>query len=210
MRLLGGKPLIQYTLEAARDCALIDDIFISSDDREVVELASELGIGVPYDRPAAISGDTVSMFETVQDGLNWLQSKDGGLPDVIALLQPTSPLRNATHLEEAIEFFFKSSANTLVSVHQMKDHPFECIKGQSGSWQYLAKPNGVSYRQAYPDDYYYINGAIYLMRTPWLIENERFCEDGAAYLYEMDAQNGVDIDSEIDFMYAEFLQKMIK
>ena len=209
MRLLGGKPLIQFTLEAARDCALIDDIFISSDDRKVVELASELGIDVPYDRPAAISDDTASMFETVRDGLNWLQSKDGVLPDVIALLQPTSPLRNATHLQEAIELFSQSSANTLVSVHRMRDHPFECINGQSGSWQYLAKPKGASYRQAYPDDYYYINGAIYLMRTPWLIENERFCEDGAAYIYEMNVQNGVDIDSETDFMYAEFIRKMI-
>jgi len=94
-----------------------------------------------------------------------------------------------------------------VSVHPLREHPFESIRGISGSWQYLAGSGTELYRQAYPNDYYYINGAIHLIRTPWLIETGRFVEDKLSLIYEMTCQNGVDIDSEVDFKYAEFLQK---
>lgn len=203
MRLLGGKPLVQYTLEAARECALVDDIFVSTDDRDVSELSKSLGLDVPYHRPEEVSGDTASMIETVRDGLEWLKGQSQALPDVVALLQPTSPFRAACHLQQALEMFLKSEAHTLVSVHRMNDHPFECVNGKSGEWRYLAQPNSATRRQDYPEDFYYINGAIYLVRTPWLLEHGRFFEDRAALLYEMNPKDGIDIDEELDLLVAE-------
>lgn len=205
MRLVGGKPLVQYTLEAARDCPLVDSLFVSTDDVDVAGVARSLGIDVPYERPATVSGDTAAMFDTVRDGLEWLQGQGGELPDVVALLQPTSPLRTAHHLQEALTQFLDSPANTLVSVNCMNDHPFECVSGTSGDWRYLAQPDGASRRQDYPNDFYYINGAIYLVRTPWLLAESRFFEDGAALLYEMDRHAGIDIDEELDLLIAQAL-----
>lgn len=205
MRLVGGKPLVQYTLEAARDCPEVDSIFISTDDADVVEVAASLGLEVPYNRPATVSGDRTSMFDTVRDGLEWLQAQGGKLPDVIALLQPTSPLRTAHHLQEALVQFLNSAANTLVSVNRMNDHPFECVRGESGDWRYLSEPDGALRRQDYPSEFYYINGAIYLVRTPWLMRNGRFFEDNAALLYEMKAHDSIDIDEELDLLVAEVM-----
>lgn len=203
MRLLGGKPLVQYTLEAARGCVLVDDVFVSTDDGNVSALSKSLGLDVPYHRPESVSGDTASMIETVRDGLEWLKGRSQELPDVVALLQPTSPFRAASHLQQALELFLQSDANTLVSVHRMNDHPFECVSGKSGDWRYLVQPSSATRRQDYPENFYYINGAIYLVRTPWLLEHDRFFEDQAALLYEMDPYDGIDIDEELDLLIAE-------
>lgn len=201
---LNGKPLIQYTIEAARASMYVDDIFISSDDPEIIGFCESLGVQVPYRRPEALATDTTSMVEMVLHALDWMRNSGQGLPDCLLLLQPTSPLRTARHIDEAVELFRSAGKESLMSVHEMTEHPFECVRMKENGWEFLAGQGAHTRRQDYMENFYFINGAIYLA-TPEFVERERaFFREGESALYFMEASAGVDIDDLSDLRLAEF------
>lgn len=202
---LAGKPLIQYTIEAVRQSRRQLEIFISSDDPEIIDFCRSLGVDVPYQRPAKLAADETPMVDAVIHALDWLQEKNRSLPQAILLLQPTSPLRNAQDIDQAIDFFITAGADSLISVHPMLEHPYECLEKVGDGWRLLARPaQAVKRRQEYDDKYYFINGAIYLARTEFLLQKRIFVEEGSSLLYVMDPARGVDIDTFHDFQRAEF------
>jgi CMP-N,N'-diacetyllegionaminic acid synthase len=203
---LGGKPLIQYTLEAARASVHIDDIFLSTDDEEIAAFCSRFGVVTPYRRPPVLSGDRAPMIAALVDGLEWYSRECGQQPDEVLLLQPTSPLRAPQDIDDAVERFRRRAADTLASVHAMSEHPCECLVAQDDGWQYLvAPPADATRRQDYGNKYYFINGAIYLARTSVLLKERRLVIPGATLLHEMPRERGIDVDSLTDLAYAEAL-----
>lgn len=209
LALLNGKPLIQYTIEAAQKSKYINNIFLSSDDYEIIKFCSSLGLSVPYQRPAYLATDGASMIDTVMHALDWLKN-NMSLPDSVILLQPTSPLRTADDIDRAIESFLKESMDSLISVHKMIEHPYECVKLEREGWSYLAKPlKKVVRRQDYQEEFFYINGAIYIAKTEFLIRGKTFIVYGKTGLYFMNPANGVDIDNEFDLKRAEFYMRYI-
>ena len=104
---LNGKPLIHYTIEAAKESKLIDEIFLSSDDKEIIEVAKQLDLYTSYVRPDKFSGDTATGADVVIDALDWLAKSRGYVPDAVLLLQPTSPLRVSADIDGAIRQFEK-------------------------------------------------------------------------------------------------------
>ena len=208
MARLNGKPLVQYTIEAAQASVHVNTIFLSSDDPDVISLAESLGLEVPYRRPAELALDTTPMIDTVLDGLQWLRDEKGDTPDSILLLQPTSPLRRSVDIDNAIERFVATNSESLVSVHQMSEHPYECIKQKPEGWSFLQKPEDPAYRrQDYKDQFYFINGAIYLATVPFLIKNRSFVVEGNTTLYIMPPVFGLDVDTVFDLRKCEFYLK---
>jgi N-acylneuraminate cytidylyltransferase/CMP-N,N'-diacetyllegionaminic acid synthase len=202
---LNGKPLIQYTLEAAQKSRYVTDILISSDDAEIIDFCKNCGIDVPYRRPAELAGDASTMMDAVLHALGWLEAKGSSLPEAILLLQPTSPLRTSRHIDEAIAKFSKGFSESLVSVHEMIEHPYECVRKETNAWSYLAKPEiTATRRQDYKELFYYINGAIYLAKTEMLLREKTFLIEGETELYIMEPLYGIDIDEEYDLRRAEF------
>lgn len=205
---LMGRPLIAYTLEAAVKSRLMTDLFISTDDEVVISICEAMGIAVSYRRPPELASDTAPMSDVIDDGLKWLKQNSECSPEAVVILQPTSPFRDFEDIDKAITMFLESGQDTLVSVHKMLEHPYECIKklGASGKWGFLETPaKTVFRRQDYENDYFYINGAIYIVSSDYWSKTRAFIDEGETVLYEMSAEHGVDIDDIKDLYLAEAL-----
>jgi CMP-N,N'-diacetyllegionaminic acid synthase len=208
---LAGKPLIQYTVEAAQNSKYVDEIFISSEDDEIIGFCRSLGVEVPYLRPRQLAGDRTAMIDTVLHGLTWKQKKGLPLPDSVLILQPTSPLRESRHIDEAVEQFMLDGAESLISVNKMIENPYECVRVTQGGWTLLAKPaESVFRRQDYRDSFYYINGAIYLAKVRFLRRQRTFFIEGETSLFFMSPEYSVDIDNTQDLRRAEFYLRQLE
>jgi CMP-N,N'-diacetyllegionaminic acid synthase len=205
LALLAGKPLIQYTLEAALASREIDDILLSTDDEEIAAFCAHAGVTTRYRRPAPLAGDDAPMLAALEHALEWYARERGSLPQEVLVLQPTSPLRTAADIDGAVARFRQSPADTLASVHRLAEHPSECLAvEEGGGWRYLVPPPpSAARRQDYRGDYFFINGAVYLARTAALLRERRFVVPGATLLYEMPRAHGIDVDSLLDLAYAE-------
>jgi CMP-N,N'-diacetyllegionaminic acid synthase len=203
---LAGKPLIQYTIEAARGSRHSLDLFISSDDLEIISFCRSLGVAVEYQRPPELAKDETPMVDAVVHALEWLREKNRPWPQAILLLQPTSPLRSAGDIDQAIDLFLAGDADSLVSVHRMTEHPYLCLEAEGGGWRFLVRPfRRMTRRQEYEDKFYSFNGAIFLVKTEMLIREHTLVKEGESLLYKMDPARAVDIDTFQDLQWAEFL-----
>lgn len=203
---LAGKPLLQYTLEAALASRQIDDTLLSTDDEEIAAFAAQCGAATRYRRPPQLAGDDAPMIAAVEHALEWYAREHSRPPDAVLLLQPTSPLRTVADIDGAIARFREAGADTLASVHRLSEHPCECVVAAGRSWQYLVPPPvACAGRQDYPGGFFFINGALYLARTEVLRRERRFIVPGATLLYEMPRERGIDIDSPLDLACAAAL-----
>jgi len=206
---LNGKPLIQYTVDIAMESKKIDRVFLSSDDDEIISRVQKMGVYSNYKRPDTFASDRATAVDVVVDALNWLEKNEGYSPDAVILLQPTSPLRLSSDIDSAIAQFSNDSKDCLVSVHEMIEHPYECVKSiESDDWQYLAKQEiTATRRQDYKDKFYYINGAVYIVNVDFFKKNRKFIIEGNTSFYVMPHERGIDIDEYSDLKRAEFLLK---
>ncbi len=208
LALLNRKPLIQHTIEAALASQYVDAILISTDDQEIAATATNLGVDCAYRRPPELAADTTAMIDTVEHGLLWFGRTRGSMPDEVLLLQPTSPLRAASDIDGAVEAFRSKGVDSLVSAHPMAEHPCECVVTGKKSWNFLAHgPEGAVRRQDYEDNYYFVNGAIYLARTAVLLKERKFVHEGKSALYVMPRERGIDIDTPLDLILAEAISR---
>jgi CMP-N,N'-diacetyllegionaminic acid synthase len=204
MALLGGRPLVEYSIEAAKKSRFIDEILLSTDDDEIASVGRHFGLDVSYRRPAELAEDETAMIDTLEHGLHWIGNARGRLPDEVILLQPTSPLRSVQDIDGAIALFNESGAISLVSVHPMGEHPCECIVGNSKEWKYLAPPpGGAVRRQDYENNFFFINGAIYLTGTKTLLSRRSFVYPQETVMFVMPRERGMDIDTYLDLNIAE-------
>ncbi|MCX6790714.1 MAG: acylneuraminate cytidylyltransferase family protein, partial [Candidatus Gribaldobacteria bacterium] len=204
--LLNGKPLIQYTIEAALASRYLDKVVVSTDSEEIAQIAKNLGAQVPCLRPPELSGDNVYTLPVLQQMVAFLKEQENYQPWAVLTLQPTSPLRTAKHIDEAIELFLADPlADSLVSVvktpHNMTP---ESLMKQEGAYlkNYLAQDKLVLRSQDKPT-YYARNGAaIYITKTERLSE---YIFGGQILPYLMSAMDSFDIDTLEDLNLIEFL-----
>ena len=210
LALLNGKPLLHYAIEAAQSSRYVTDIFLSSDDPDIIKYGESLGVRVPYKRPNELAEDDTPTVDTVLHGLEGLKKNGSPLPEVVLLLQPTSPLRTSEDIDGAIEAFRSSGAKSLVSVHKQTEHPYKCMESTGEKWSFLRKPlEKTTRRQDYPDNFYTINGAIYLVSPEFIFSKKTFIVEGETTLYQMSQRNGLDIDEPLDLKLAELCMKNI-
>jgi len=202
---LNGRPLIEYTISAAQSCDKINHIFVSSDDDKILKHCANLGVDTEYVRPSHLASDTAGMFEVVMDALDWLAKKKQVQPEIILLLQPTSPLRNTNDIDKILSLLESSGHNSAVSVHEMTEHPLECIQSNVEGWDNLKEQSGrLVRRQDYERKYYFINGAIYAFTPEFLKKEKLFAKPGkSTALCEMPSHRGIDINTLEDLYRAE-------
>ena len=188
-----GKPLISWTINAAKASTLIDDVILSSDDPEIIAIAKEYGCGVPFIREAAISQDKTPSIDVVFDAIKRYPSFDW-----VVLLQPTSPLRTSFHIDEAITLCKNKGATSCASVTKVSQNPYWMYSlDKNQEIQPLIKGKLPSRRQDLPS-IYRLNGAIYICNVDWLNRNKNFV--GSKTLgYVMNNSDSLDIDREEDF-----------
>lgn len=203
---LDGRPLIAFTIEAARQSEVFEKIVVSTDDQEIADVSLAYGAEVPFMRPANLSGDTVSSDEVVLHAIEFYKEK--GLDfDNVCKLQPTSPLRTVTHIRESYAMFLKAKANYVVSICKCEHTPLWSLTLDKNGYldQFIKGTLSDAYRQALPD-YYRINGALYWAKVKEFLQCPDFFSEGFL-AYIMDAKSSIDIDSEWDFQLAELIIK---
>jgi CMP-N-acetylneuraminic acid synthetase len=198
---IGGKPMIQFTIEAAISAIPAQNIIISTDDYDVINLSKKLGIDVPFIRPNNLSTDSAKTSDVIQHLLDWYQSKYKKLPENILLLQPTSPFRNANDIESAIDKFSQSNKKTLVSVSDPIQHPGDFIlKGQDGKFKRLEVGKDACRGQSYPE-VFFIDGGIYISETNHFLETQDLIGDDPE-IFSTEQFNSIDIDTPFDLEWA--------
>lgn len=202
IRLFCGKPLISWTIEAALDSQLIDDIVVTSDHADVLEIASDYGV-VCRDRPKKFSSDEASSFSVVEDVLQ-NQSQHH---EVTVLLQPTSPLRTPTHIDQSLKLMSKPNVDAVIGVTQVEYHPDVIgYLGDGNSMDRFSRQASVG--STYEESIWHrINGALYCCRTSLLLEQKTFLLPTNSIGYVMPRENSLDIDIELDFFLGECLKK---
>jgi len=201
LKKIGGKPMIQYTLEAASNVIPTKNIIVSSNDNDVINLSKHLGLDVPFIRPERLSEDLTKMTDVIQHSIDWYQNNFNKTIDNFLLLQPTSPFRDANDIKNAIIKFQNSNKKTLVSVCEPLQHPGDCIlKDANGRYRRLDIGEGISERQSYPE-VLFIDGSIYISETNYFLQTHNLIGDDPE-VYKSGQFNSIDIDSQFDLELA--------
>lgn len=206
---INGKPLIYYTIDLIHKLKTKVIPFLSTDSIEIKNYYELEGFSTDYLRPDHLASDTSTTIDAVLHGLNWYEENFKEIIDSVLLLQPTSPIRIPEEVDSAIEYFYENNLNSLVSVTNMREHPFECMKQDDFGWNYLEKPNGtVTRRQDYLGKFYFLDGSFYLARTEFLKNNKSFVIENETYLFESKLRYSIDIDELEDMKVAEAILAM--
>lgn len=205
-RLMAGLPLVSYTFAAAKSSRLLTRVLLSTDSREIAGIGAAEGVAVPFLRPADLAADASPMVGVIRHALDWLWENEGYRPDVVVLLQPTTPLRRPADIDGAVELLLRSGADACVSVCPVPGHfsPHWQFRIEGDELQvFTGEPLAhlVPRRQELPVTYTR-NGAVYAFRR------EAFEETGSIYgrrcvAYVMPEEVSVNIDSMDDWVLAE-------
>ncbi len=205
---LAGKPLLAWTVDAACSAQAIDNVVLSTDDTELADIGRCHGARVPFARPAELASDTATTVDVMLHALRELEIQ-GEHYDYIALLQPTSPLRDAQDIDAAIALLLDKRADAVVSVCEV-DHPPEWSNTlpADGNMAQFYRPGIRTRRSQDLPTSYRLNGAIYLYSCKRLLASGELNMDDNCYAYIMPRERSVDIDTAVDFEIAElFMQR---
>lgn len=207
-KVFDGKPLIGYAIESALESQLITDVVVSSDGEEILKIASSYESVNCHNRRNDLATDTSPIGDTLVDIIHQFEER----PELIVLLQPTSPLRTGKQIDEAIQLLLNASnSNSVISVIRMDDvHPARMywIENQTQPMRPIIQEFETARRQDIPPAFYR-NGAIYVSRVSKFLETKSvMC--GPSCGYEMSGQTWLNIDDKRDVIIAESLLKAWK
>ncbi|WP_046745278.1 acylneuraminate cytidylyltransferase family protein [Kordia zhangzhouensis] len=209
-KLLNGKPLIHYSIDAALQCKYISEVLVTTDDDEIIKISKSLGANVPFKRPEHLAEDTTPTLPVLQHAIAFLK-EEGKEFDAICLLQPTSPFRPKGFLDKALKTFQEKQTDSLVSVlevpHQYNPH-----------WTFEANEKGIlhiatgekqiiSRRQELPKAYHR-DGSIYITKTNVIESQNSLYGQSISYIVS-DIAYYVNIDTLEDWQQAEKLAKTL-
>jgi CMP-N,N'-diacetyllegionaminic acid synthase len=202
---LNGKPLIAYSIEAAINSGCFDTVMVSTDSEYYANLSRTFCADVPFLRSAATSSDSASSWDAVIEVISNYEEL-GMLFDTFCLLQPTSPLRTAEDIISAYEVFTSHDASVVVSMTEL-EHPLSwCGTIENDNSIENFTPLEQMGRRQLQIKYYRPNGAVYVQNTRDFMKNQYLYRKGS-YAYIMPKERSLDIDTDEDFRYAEFLLK---
>lgn len=202
IRALNGKPLMAYSIEAAIKSGCFDEVMVSTDSKKYADIAISCGAKVPFLRSMENASEYATSWEVVREVLNRYKEQEMQF-EMVAMLQPTSPLRTADDIIGAYKIYKEKHASSVVSVCETETSPFLCntLKEDNSLKGFISSEIIGSRRQDYPK-YYRINGAIYMLRIEQSdMRFELYGKDSYAYI--MSQEKSVDIDTECDFFLAE-------
>ena len=205
IRELNDKPLLAYSIESAINSEIFSEVMVSTDSEKYADIAKRYGASVPFLRSDENSNDTADSWSVVKEVVREYE-KVGEKYDTICLLQPTSPFRNVSDIVESYKLYEEKASVAVISVCEMEHTPLwsNTLPEDNSLNGFIKKKSGG--RRQDSDKYYRLNGAIYIVSTAELFRDTYFYREGS-YAYVMPNERSIDIDTEMDFMYADFLMK---
>lgn len=213
---LAGKPLIAWTIEAAKNSEYIDRVIVSTDDESIIEVAKKFGAEVPFIRPKEISGDLATDIEFINHALQYLAINEKYQPDIVLRLPPTSPLRTSSHIDAGIKTLVETAgADAVRPIVPVPKHPYKfwIINKENSTLlkPFLEKeitgfdePHNLP-RQLLPDVYMH-TGAMDVIWYRTIVEQQSTSGRSTAYFF-MDEDSACNIDHPNDFLMSEILMK---
>lgn len=203
---LGGKPLLAYSIDAAKDSGLYEEILVSTDSEKYAELARGWGASVPFLRNFETSNDTASLWDVAREVIR--KYKEVGKEfDTVTLLQPTSPLRLAKDIAVGFTKMAQTDARVVISVCEVDHCPLLTnVLPPDASLADFINPDAVKVQRQSLPTYYRINGALYIIKTEHLLDGGSIYDD-KSFAIIMPKDRSVDIDDAFDFKFAEVLLK---
>jgi len=206
---VGGESLVERAIKASLDAKLIDSTWVSTDDLEILELAARSGAESSYRRPGQLAEDESSIVDGLLHFLDWFQTEYLVEPDAVVVLQPTSPFRDGSLIDEAISYFVNRGVPSLFSVSKVNQHPREMIVwGEPNhDWSRLPGWNQTTgQRQSYEQDIYFINGSIFIVDPEFVRTNYELVRLGLSVPFEIPQEFAFEIDSSFDLLQARRLE----
>ena len=200
---LCGKPLIVWTIEASLTSKYIDKTIVSTDDAEIASISSNAGAEI-INRPSELAGDELPTFPVVKHILSKMEETY----DYLILLQPTTPLRNSKHINQAFKVLVQKNADAVISLCETEHSPlWSNILPKDGNLNNFRRADVKGVRSQDLPKYHRTNGAIYICGVNKLLKEETFFIKDNIFSYIMDKECSVDIDDRIDLDIAELILK---
>lgn len=208
IKLLNGKPLLQYTSEIALESQYLTTVILSSDDTQIITVAKSLGIQVPFLRPEELAQDTTPTIDVISHALQWYENQ-AVFFDAVCLLQVTTPFRTVEFLNKAIEKFIASGCDSLISVqkvpHEYNPHWTFEVNTEGNLKIATGEEKIISRRQELPEAYHR-DGSIYIMKTEVLVQQDSLYGKSISFI-ESPPGFYVNIDTLADWEKAEHMIK---
>lgn len=205
---LDGKPLIYYAIDTARAVVHDEDICVSTDDDEIIQIVEDYGLKVPFKRPAELATDTAGTYEVLLHALDFYE-KQGRYYDALILLQNTSPFRTAEHVKEALRLY-NDKVDMVVSVKECAANPYYCVfEENEDGYLHVCKGDGNIFRRQDAPKVYEYNGAIYIMNTA-VLKTTHMHKMQKRVKYVMDDASSFDLDTMWDWKMAEMIKEQSK
>ena len=203
-KLLNGKPLIQYSIDYARNFVSDNQICLSSDSQEIIDIANQLGLKVSFLRPKYLAGDQSSTFDVLKHAIEFFQNNNKNYKNLV-LLQPTSPFRAKKHFEEAYKEVSEKT-DVVVSVTEESQNPYYNVyeEDETGGLK-ISKGSGNYTRRQDCPPVYSINGSIYVFKIEALKKAASFRDFKIIKKYVMEDIYKVDLDTPAQWQYYEYL-----
>jgi N-acylneuraminate cytidylyltransferase/CMP-N,N'-diacetyllegionaminic acid synthase len=202
IKLLNGKPMIAYTIEAAKKAKLISDVIVSTDSQEIADIAIKYGAINPFLRPASLATDNAKAIDNYLYTVERLNEEFGYNVNAFTVLQPTSPLRTADDIDEAITLFTKKNADSVIS-YTKEHHPITWHKYLDEDQHFENIFDETLDNRQDRRISYFPNGAIYIF-SHQLIKSHRYYSE-KSFAYVMPQNRSIDVDYIDDFEYVEYL-----
>lgn len=205
IRMLGGKPLIHWSIEAAMQADSIDRVILSTDDDEIAEVCKPTGIEIPFMRPEELAMDDSLAIDNYIYSMKRMCGEFSYKQDEFVVLLPTVPFRTSADIDAAVELFYKKQADSVISCTQL-EHPLDwiCNIDTNGKISRDSKIKTINLMNRQESKQGYIpNGAIYVLKNSLVKDNYSYYTDNT-YAYLMPSERSIDIDTELDFEYAMF------
>jgi N-acylneuraminate cytidylyltransferase len=205
LRKLGDKPLIGWAIEVARKCPSLSRVIVSTEDQEIAAVAQEFGAEIPFLRPAHLAQDDSPELLTWQHCLETLSTMDGKMPHVLVNIPATSPLRSVEDVEKCVAAMIDKDADLSLTVRQTHANPYFNMVAMENGWAKIAvtPPTPLFRRQDAPA-IYEVTTVAYAARATYILQTSELLS-GKVTAIVVPTERAVDIDTELDFAFAEFL-----
>lgn len=211
IRLLHEKPLIAYTIEAAKNARCISDVYVTTDSLEIAEVSRKYGAQVPFLRPASLASDNASAVDVYLHAVDFINKNSINIIQKFIVLLPTAPLRNAKDIDTAYNLFVEKKATTLISVKEAETPLSWYVNVDRGGYlkNITLDDNTNMLNRQVNHKYFVPNGAIYILDFETLKRERSYYTDNTV-AYVMPRERSIDIDDPLDFEIASFLYKRLK
>ncbi len=207
LRMLAGKPLLAHTIEQAKDSGVFDWVAVSSDSHQILAAGTAAGADFAIERPASLADDTAPKIPAIRHCAAEVERQAGCAIDTICDLDATSPLRNLDDIRGAVKRLEESTAGNLVTGMPARRSPyFNLVEEQPDGHVLLAKiPDTPIARRQDAPRCFDLNASVFVWKRESLFSDNDYVIGDSTILFEMPEERSIDIDSELDFAFVEFM-----